>query len=249
MTNSTVIFNPVVGKDYKTKGREYLGRRVMVLGASNYCEHFDPAIGCGPSCKKYGKYHLVAEGPSGRCEEYFGRRCECFTEIVYERYRRRLRVSGLRNDWMRTFFRFYNAFFVGGNPSDAVRCQLLDHLVCTEYVQGAEAGGWSVNSAEAMASDRNFKELVKEVKDLEPDVIIVWGPRVWNEICRQAGFSEHASVMLDMVLGGHRVKMLRVPHPSSYGKNGFRREAFQGLLEKCGVRLLSVSRQVNKHER
>ena len=86
---NSVVFDPVVGVDYQKHGRAYLGRRVMILGASHYCEHFCREKGCGPACAHYGKYYLELNGGE---RLYFGDCCERFTEIVYERYRNRLKV-------------------------------------------------------------------------------------------------------------------------------------------------------------
>ena len=249
---NTVTFKPVVGVDYEQHGRAYLGRRVMILGASHYCEHFCWDKGCGPSCAHYGKYHLELIGGESL---YFGKRCERFTEIVYGRYRNRLKVPRKPSDrkrpdsWMGTFSRFYNSFFKDGNPSDKVRNRLLDHLVCTEYVQGAEARKNDENNGELMKAQRNFDELVKTIKRFKPDVIIAWGARVWNGICDKifdmSKIDVRDSVMVEMSIGGCQVKIVNAPHPSSWGKNGFDRAEFQGLLQWAGIKLRSAKGNVD----
>ncbi len=238
-----VVFKPIVGMSYMAHGRDYLGKRVMVLGTSNYCEHYKDEKGCGEACAHYGKYYLHVVGRKDPL--YFGARCEKFSEIVYMRYCNRLKEPKLTdgkdpNAWMRTFSRFFNSFFVDGNPSDKVRNQLLDHIVCTEYVQGAEADKGSKNSKELMESDRNYHEFVKQVKLWKPDVVIVWGKRVWREVCRRIGIVGKGAVMKEVSFDGCLVKLLTIPHPSSYGSTGFQRKEFQRLLKRAEVKLLST---------
>ncbi len=241
---NNVVFLPVVGKSYKAHGRAYLGKRVMVLGASHYCEHYEDEKGCGKACAHYGKYHLKLVGGE---RLYFGDCCERFTEIVYARYRSRLKVpkvTGKKNPnaWTGTFSRFYNSFFKDGNPSDKVRNRLLDHLVCTEYVQGAEARKSNENNGKLMKAQRNFDELVKTVKQFKPDVIIAWGPRAWEGLCQGIQNDANSNVVDEkhVSLAGCCVTVIRTQHPSSWGKNGFDREEFQRRLQLAGIKLCSV---------
>ena len=232
-TQEQVVFCPVVGKGYVNLGRDYLGRRVMIVGASNYCEHYCNATGCGNKCVHYGKHSLEIDGKPFD----FGRHCERFSEIVYERYR-----AGLtRKDepkWMGTFSRFYNSFFNGRTPTREERNSLLDHLVCTEYVQGSVADNGYQTNRRMMESDWNFTCLEKHVSDNKPDVVIVWGAGSWREICRRTGIADVSPAIQEVKIGGCKVTLLHVPHPASFGKHGFDRKAFQRQLKKVGVKLV-----------
>lgn len=234
---NTVVFDPVIGREYEENGGRILGRRILVVGASHYCEHYNSKTGCGENCVCYGNYRMTIGGR----ELYCGRSCERFTAMVYERYRNRL---GMRNErrWMRTLSRFYNSFFEGGNPTDEERNSLLDHLVCTEYVQGAEAKVGEQNNPLLMEAVRNFDELVRCVERVKPEVVVFWGSRVWREVCRHLRISETYAVKLEIELGGNQVTLIRVSHPSSRGRNGFNRTEFAQLLKSSGVRLLRAGR-------
>ena len=235
-TQEQVVFCPVVGKGYVNLGRDYLGRRVMIVGASNYCEHYCNATGCGNKCVHYGKHSLEIDGKPFD----FGRHCERFSEIVYERYR-----SGLtRKDepkWTGTFSRFYNSFFNGRTPTREERNSLLDHLVCTEYVQGSVADNGYQTNRRMMESDWNFTCLEKHVSDNKPDVVIVWGAGSWREICRRTGIADVSPAIQEVKIGGCKVTLLHVPHPASFGKHGFDRKAFQRQLKTVGVKLVQKS--------
>lgn len=229
---NTVVFRPFIGKDYNAKGRKLLGRRVMVVGASHYCkDHFKVETGCSEKCRGYGKRRQ----PDSNKVWNFGRRCERFTQVVYECYRK---YGG--EYWFGTFTRFYNSFFDGDGegPSHSDRIKLLDHMVCTEYMQGVEGGGPHSNDDAEMAADRNFIELEKVVAEQKPDVIIFWGPRVWKEVCRHCKTDDSGPDIQFTKIGGRQVKIVRTPHPSAYGKRGFDRKHFQDQLKEVDVKLV-----------
>ena len=66
-----------------------------------------------------------------------------------------------------------------------------------------------------------------------PDVIIVWGPRAWREICARAGI-DCRKEKSKVVLGGHQVELLNTPHPAASVK----RSEFQRRLRSAGIVLL-----------
>lgn len=235
-TQEQVVFCPVVGKGYVNLGRDYLGRRVMIVGASNYCEHYCDTTGCGHKCAYYGKHLLEIKGDPLD----FGSHCERFTEVVYERYRAGL-TRKEEPKWMRTFSRFYNSFFNGRTPTREERNSLLDHLVCTEYVQGSVADNGYQTNRRMMESDWNFTCLEKHVSDNKPDVVIVWGAGSWREICRRTGIADVSSAIQEVKIGGCKVTLLHVSHPASFGKHGFDRKAFQRQLKTVGVKLVQKS--------
>ena len=232
-----VTFLPVVGDKFVSCGRRLLGRKVLIVGASHYCKaHFNHANGCSKCCKGFGKYHFRCGGR----DLYFGKQCEKFTQVVYERYRERL---GNKEDcyWFRTFSRFYNSFFWEGSPSHAERVRLLDHIACTEYMQGVEGDGPTARNDAAMADERNFMELEKLIKQLKPDVVVFWGPRAWNVVCRRSGITDSMPDVQCATIGSRRVTLIRTPHPSAFGKNGFHREDFRKQLKRAGVNLIECS--------
>ena len=244
---NTVVFDPLVGCKYEEHGRECLGRHVMIVGASHYCkEHYSKENGCSRKCSHYGKHYVCIVGTMEPL--YFGRGCKAFTESIYKCYRGRLKVQDETGEkcssgWMGTFSRFYNSFFGDGNPSVATRNKLLDHLVCTEYMQGVESGSPDEHNDEMMGGKRNYEEFVKQVERLKPDVVIVWGPRVWKSLCKWTG-TDYQDMPFDkktMLLGGHQAEVVRIPHPASRrGNSRFDREDFQNLLKSEHVKLLSV---------
>lgn len=226
-----VIFEPYVGNDYDSDGARLLGRRVMVVGASHYCEHFHSEHGCSKACAHFGNYRFSCRDRS----MFFGNRCELFTQIVVERYCKWIGDKEQRK-WFRTFTRFYNSFFKGGKATHKARVRLIEHIVVTEYVQGAEGRTRTDNDSLAMSSDRNFKELEKAVSLLRPDVLLLWGKRAWREVCRQCGIDDVEPEIQSVMIGVRKVRIVRVAHPASFE---FYRERIQKLLTDVGIQILT----------
>ena len=207
----------------------------MVVGASHYCEHFTQEHGCSKECPFYGKYRFRDNDDRW----YFGKRCEQFTKVVIERYRQQVGGSNERS-WFGTFSRFYNLFFTGGNPSHEARVRLIDHIVSTEYLQGAEGSGATANDEVAMAADRNYKELELSVSRLKPDVLIFWGRRAWPEVCRRCGITDGEKDIQCATIGGVNLQLVRVPHPRAFGRGGLNKDHFHRQLEDVGIKLIDL---------
>ena len=221
-----VTFLPVVGEKYALQGKRTLGRRVMVVGASHYCEHFEHVVGCNALCAHFGKYYFAYKGG----ELFFGKRCERFSHVVLERYRKQIGEPDERR-WFRTFSRFYNAFFPAP-VSHETRIALMDSMISTEYVQGAEARGPNGNNREAMGSDRNFKVFRNTISELKPEVIIFWGPRAWHEVCKRLDGVDEKADILYVTLDKRQLTLVRVPHPAS---SKFNHNHFQMQLKSVGI--------------
>ena len=232
-----VTFLPVVGDKYYSQGRRVLGRRVMIVGASHYCEHFESAIGCNALCEHFGKYYFACEGE----KLYFGGRCERFSHVVLERYRKRIGKPSERR-WFGTFSKFFNAFFPSPVPHE-IRTALMNLIASAEYMQGAEGRGPNGKNREAMCADRNFETFKEMIAELKPEVIIFWGPRAWCEVCKRTDGAAEKDDILHVALNKHKVTLVRVPHPSS---SAFKRDHFREQLECVGIcadKLLKVTQQ------
>ena len=227
---NNVVFNPYVGKDYESNGKKFLGKRVMVIGASHYCEHYTSAAGCSNKCPHFGRYCFHNDN-----QWYFGEKCERFTEIVIERYRTWFGGKGEKN-WFRTFSSFYNSFFMKYPPSHENRKRLLDHIIHTEYLQGVEGFNSYINNKNEMQADRNFVEFSKVVATYKPEVVLFWGPRGWREACKRCDVKDMSSDIISVHIEGVEVKLVHVCHPA----RGFKRERFQAQLKELGVKLIEL---------
>ena len=202
---------PYVGEKYESSS--LFGVRVMVVGASHYCEHFDKQTMCTAECKSYGKYRNI-------CGQHFGERCEKFTINVVRRYLGR-DASHKDSGWKRTLTKFLKTLFEGFKATSNDCRKLLEHLVFAEYLQGAEGKNSSDKNVFLFEDVRHYEALLANISNCRPDVVIVWGSRVRRQIeQRPCG----------------DVPFVMIPHPAW---PGYYRSEPQKQLVLAGIRLVN----------
>ena len=206
---------PYKGKMYDNS--TLFGVRVMVVGASHYCGKFDQQTKCTSECKSYGKYW-------NDCGQYFGERCEKFTINVIRRYLGK-DLSSKAGGWKRTFTQFLKSLFKSREASTDDCRKVVAHLVFTEYLQGAEGRDASDKDNKAFTDDRHYKALMENIVKYRPDVVVVWGDRVWAQI------EKHR----EDTIGNHRVRFVKISHPS---QRGYYKTEPQKQFEAAGMKLI-----------
>ena len=156
MKFKNLFFEPYVGKNF---GTSLLGKRVLVVGASHYCTYFHQEIGCGERCGHYD---------AGSCRDFTNDVMECYFN----------RANG-DEGWMHTYSKFFNTFFEC-MPTDEVRRGLIETIAFMNYLQGVEGHDANEKNTTLFVDKRNFNALLDVIDDLEVEVIITWGNRVWD---------------------------------------------------------------------
>ena len=225
---------PYVGGKYEDS--TLLGVRVMVVGASHYCGEFDKQTKCTSECKCFGNLIARYRDRSKKIQEqYFGTGCQLFTKNVVERY---LYGDSSNGDggWKRTYTKFLKSLFKnrGANADDCKR--LMAHLIFTEYLQGAEGRDASDKNDILFTEDRHYEALKENIVRHRPDVVIIWGDRVWAQIVQRCEGTQLSSTRHEAMISGHKVQFLKISHPSrrGYYKTGPHRQ-----FEEAGVRLIN----------
>jgi len=227
---------PYVGERYDDS--TLLGVRVMVVGASHYCGEFDKRTKCTSECKCYGnliaRYRDISKKIRG---QYFGAGCQLFTKNVVERY---LYGDSSNGDggWKRTYTKFLKSLFKNreANADDCKR--LMAHLVFAEYLQGAEGRDASDKDDEAFTDDRHYKALMENIVKYRPDVVVVWGDRVWAQIEKRR----------EDTIDNHKVRFVKIAHPS---RRGYYKTEPQKQFEAAGMKLIGkddLSKVVDRHD-
>ena len=190
--NSNIFFQPFVGKDYVNGG--IFGKRIMILGESHYCDE---------SCTDCGDCQLHRE-------------CMNFTQQVLDDY---LNENKERQNWMRTFLKFERSL-VGEETNQAMRLKIWNSVIFFNYLQVAMGGPREAGtSAQYKQAANAFFEVIDKY---EPECIIVWGKRLWNNMPNERwqdgddivvdGY--HAATGYYLLRNGKRVKVVAVYHPS-----------------------------------
>ena len=187
-----IFFMPYVGKEYANGG--LFGKQVMVLGESHYCDE-----GCS-DC--------------GNCCLY--KQCASFTQNVIREY---LDESKERQNWMRTFVKFERSL-VGRMTDWALRRKIWDSVMFYNYLQVAMSGPRKAGtSAQYKQAANAFFEVIDKY---EPECIIVWGKRLWNNMPSER-WQDGDDIVVDgchvatgyyLLSNGKRAKVVAVYHPS-----------------------------------
>lgn len=139
-------------------GKDYqtggiFGRKILVLGESHYCS--ERCDGCGTE----------------KCAD-----CYSFTEDVLKKY---LNESFPRKNWMRTFVKFERSM-VNHETDWRERKEIWNSLAFYNYLQ------IPMDNARQAGKKQQYKDaegpFFQVLNILKPDIVIVWGYRLWNRL-------------------------------------------------------------------
>lgn len=148
------FFHPWVGSNYNKHG--FRNKKILVLGESHYC---------GEGCDTCG---LISET-----------KCNNFTSRVVEEYLAYKRGNAKHKHWMNTFTRFANV--LNGEQLELDNSlNFWNSILFYNYIQKALDGPrMPPTETDFKNSEVAFIELLEKHK---PDLIIVWGERLWNRL-------------------------------------------------------------------
>ena len=200
------FFTPWIGRLYGGRG-SVLAKRVMVLGASHYC---------GNGCRDCGD-------PVAHPE------CAVFTRDVVRDYL----ADNYSDTWMATFTTFINSAY-GRTTTLDERKQFMDSIVFANFLQRSEGTSADEKHNELFNAHANVEALKQTIREMRPDVVIVWGSRVWEAIPWDLGFGR-AEKVADSVFrypfDGRSFLLVKLHHPSQ----GYPAEASHRILAAVGA--------------
>lgn len=194
--SKNVFFKPFIGKNYFNKG--FNGVKLLVLGESHYCG--EKGVGC--------KF----------CGVLSGKDCSDKTNEVISDFLNYKSGEVVYDNWMRTFTTFTNVIF--GEPiSNEMVIDFWNSVVFYNYVQSSTDGPRIPPDSNQFNDSINaFIEILEECK---PDLIIVWGKRLWNylpDIGREGNeklLGNDAEGLYYYKVGEKEIPAYRVDHPST----------------------------------
>lgn len=185
-----VFFYPRVGKNYE-KG--YKGVKLLILGESHYCHE---------GCKKCDKSSSI------ECSDFTIKRINSF--IKYKK------GSGEYGPWMKTFTCFTNILLEEQVENELVM-DFWDSVIFYNYVQSSLKGSrTSPTRKQFEESNDAFFEVLKKY---EPDLILVWGKRLWRNL-PDTGIWGEKNILDSEPFYYYKVKNKEIPlyvvcHPST----------------------------------
>ena len=200
------FFRPFVGKRYNEGIR---GKKILVLGASFYCPNTE--------CKFYDQCTDVVKKDSNSCDA----NCPVYKtngKVLHDE------PSYCIDDapkTYQTFASYMSKYLDNGNYEN-----VWSHLAFTNYVQfflPAAANGFRETRWSDL-SERDFEAFIETVKEVEPDIVIIWGcvinSRIKEEnvyVTDQSNIGITEGYMCHMKIPGmsNKITLLNPYHPSS----------------------------------
>jgi len=149
-----VFFEPRVGVNYESTG--FSGIKLLVLGESHYCKQ-----GCTD------------------CGDFIHTECRNFTKDILAEYLDYKNGIGEFDHWMKTYTRFCNILCEKKLDVDELT-EFWDSVIFYNYVQSA------AEEMRVSPSNEQFKKstdaFIQVLEKYNPDLILVWGERLWNKI-------------------------------------------------------------------
>lgn len=187
-----IFFSPRIGKDYARGG--IFGKKILAVGESHYC-----GSGCA-DCGECGKHP----------------ECSDFTTKVVNWC---LDSSVEREGWMNTYLKFERSL-VGKETTPLESRKMWDSIAFYNFLQVAMGGAREAGTNQQYrAAAEPFMQVLEE---LQPDVLIVWGVRLWNNLPNR-NWTVGPKVSVDgydvqngyyTLPSGKKVKVVCVYHPS-----------------------------------
>lgn len=206
MNNS--FFNPFIGREYK-KG--ICGKRVFVLGASFYCNHTTESEKPCPLFEE-------CTNPQKKDSSKFDSICPFYKVSGQKLSEEPSNAIAENYPPYRNFAVFMQQFIEDKNDD------VWQKMAFTDYVQFFVP---TIDTKFTYMSERDFKAFNEVVKELRPDVIVVWG-EVINKIVRDANpwvydkdklpETEHYVCHIRMPGLNHDITMVCCYHPSPINK-------------------------------
>lgn len=210
MSRSKVFFEPFVGEKYG-KSSSIFDKKLMVVGASHYCEH---------SCVKCG-------------EKWIDDTCRTFTsDCVREGY---LEGAWDGGNWRKTYTTFINSFY-GRASSQRERELFFDSIVFYNFLQEREGVNPNDKHPELFNKQENVDAFCEIVKRYAPDIVITWGNKPWEAIPYNLGDGDAKPIkknpsFLKYTLAGKNFILFGAHHPCA----GFDSAAHHAIFNELGL--------------
>ena len=147
------FFTPYKGEFYGTE-KSILSKKMLIVGASHYCGDFDECTHCGITSKT--------------------EKCANFTCDIFDTFYSSIE----RPRWMRTYSAFANSV-LGYDATLEDQCKFFQSVVFVNYLQRAEGEKGNEKHNSWFRNVQNADAFKQTITEYTPDVIVVWGARVW----------------------------------------------------------------------
>lgn len=201
-----VFFKPWVGSKYG-KSDSIFRQKILVLGDSHYIDEADDVAA------------TVNEEP-----------CDFTTDVMLDYL-----DPNEKGRWKSTFTKFMNSFVLDSSHSDSNRVDLWNSVAFYNYLQ-VPAGSRSRQTKHFdYSSDKDSDAFLEVINELEPDVIVSWGNKVWDVIPENLGYGNgvesksFSNCCFIYPFKQRELKLIGITHPSTSFNSSYWSNVFKEL--------------------
>ncbi len=200
------FFEPWIGENYESGG--IFGKKILALGDSHYC---DSCVGCG-----------VAGGIRDNVD---------FTKNTVKDY---LERSYGTKGWPTTYKKFERTLYGNFNTEKSDAISIWNSIAFYNFLQTAN-NSYARTAYLREYYDKSLRYFWTVIDELSPDIVIVWGSKVWGHLpndgwvwnaidnYEDAGYYER---------NGKKITFMLIKHPSSIHSYGEESEIINSLLKR-----------------
>jgi hypothetical protein len=188
---TNVFFKPWIGNLYGRNGSVF-NQRILILGDSHYADESD----LGPI-----NHEQSSNFTTGVLSDYLD--------------------PEIQGNWKSTFTKFMNSFVRDDVQSERSHEELWNSVAFFNYLQ-IPAGATSRQTQHfKYTKEKDRSAFLEVIEELEPDVIISWGNKVWDAIPEDFGYGtyvpsqEYSRFYYKYPFKGRNLKLIGITHPSA----------------------------------
>jgi hypothetical protein len=193
---SNVFFKPWVGNQYDKAGSIF-SKKILVLGDSHYIDEQD-----------YISLNNLDE------------QSDLTTGVMLDYL-----DPNVKENWKSTFTKFMNSFIQDTKHYECSISELWNSVAFYNYLQ--RPGGTQSRQTQHYdyTQDKDRNAFLEIINDLQPDIIISWGNKVWDAIPEDLGYGNyrvndlHGDCCCLYPFKDRVIKLIGITHPSTSYKS------------------------------
>lgn len=206
-----VFFRPWIGSQYGLDGSVF-NQKILVLGDSHYADE--------------SEIMNLVEDLEQSCD---------FTTGVMNDYLN----PELDGNWKSTFTKFMNSLVLNSVHSERSPSELWNSVAFYNYLQIPAGATSRLTQHYNYSKEKDRNALLEVIEELNPDIIISWGNKVWDAIPEDLGYGnyvaseEFSDFFYKYPYKNRELKLLGITHPSTSYKSSYWADVFS----KVGVNI------------
>jgi hypothetical protein len=196
---NNVFFRPWIGNQYGRDGSVF-SQKILVLGDSHYTDELE-----------------VTEIATKHEQS-----CDFTTGVIHDYL-----DEDIKGPWKSTFTKFMNSFVLDSVHGGCSRDGLWNSVAFYNYLQIPAGSTTRLTQHFNYTEEKDKSAFLEIIEELEPDIIISWGNKVWDVIPEDFGYGnyvvneEFSDFFYTYPFKARDLKLIGITHPSTSYKSSY----------------------------